>query len=383
VRLFEFQAKRILAEYGIPVPQSTLLRSPSNVADIPFPAVLKVQVPVGGRGKAGGIRMANSAVEARALAEELFASEIIGHPVRAILAEHKAKVDREMYVAVLFDRHSNRPMVMASAVGGVDIEQVARQNPERIVRKQIDPFIGLQPHTTRFLGRAVQIEDIAGFGAILEAMYTLLCAYDATLVEINPLAETPDGLVALDAKIVLDDKAAYRHASQFARLREEQKGLGRVDKTWAEHLAEERGITYVLLDGDIGLIADGAGTGMLTLDLIQDAGGHAGNFCEMGGLANASIMCQAIEVVLANPRVKALLISLIGGLTRMDEMAVGIVRYLEQHEAAVPLVVRMCGTQEEVGKATLQAVGIEPFDDLLEAVQRVVDLARAQERWPS
>jgi succinyl-CoA synthetase beta subunit len=182
---------------------------------------------------------------------------------------------------------------------------------------------------------------------------------------------------------VLDDKAAYRHASRFTRLREEQKDLGRTDKTWAEHLAEQRGITYVLLEGNIGMIADGAGTGMLTLDLIQDAGGCAANFCEMGGLANGGIMCQAIEVVLANPNAKAFLISLIGGLTRMDEMAEGIVRYLEQHEAAVPLVVRMCGTQEEVGKATLRRVGIEPFDDLLEAVRCVVELAGAPKRWPS
>jgi succinyl-CoA synthetase beta subunit len=269
-------------------------------------------------------------------------------------------------------------MVMASAAGGVEIEQVARQTPERIVSKPIDPFIGLPSYTARFLAKVLQIQDGATLGAILEGMYTLLGTHDATLVEINPLAETPEGLVALDAKIVLDDKATYRHAAQFASLREEQRGLSYVEKTLAEQLAQERGITYVLLPGDVGLIADGAGTGMLTLDLIGDAGGRGANFCEMGGHANATVMCQAMEVVLANPQVRALLISLIGGMTRMDEMADGIVRYLEQRETSVPLVVRMCGTQEEVGKATLRRVGIEPYDDLSAAVQRAVELARTQ-----
>jgi succinyl-CoA synthetase beta subunit len=222
------------------------------------------------------------------------------------------------------------------------------------------------------------IEDVAGLGAIIRQMYAILQAYDATLVEINPLAETPNGLVALDAKVVLDDKAVYRHADLFATLRDEHRGLDRTERTRAEQLAEERDITYVLLDGDIGLIADGAGTGMLTLDLIQDAGGQAANFCEMGGLANAETMRQSIEVVLANPQVKALLITLIGGLTRMDEMADGIAQYLKQNEAPVPMVIRMCGTQEEVGKATLRKVGVDTFDDLTAAVQRVVGMARIE-----
>jgi succinyl-CoA synthetase beta subunit len=380
MRLYEFQAKRLLAEHGIPVPQSTLLRSPADAASLAFPAVLKAQVPVGGRGKAGGIRMATCAAEASVVAHGLLGSEIRGHLVGALLAEQKTEISREIYLALLLDRRSNWPMVMTSAAGGVDIEQVARENPEQIVRRPIDPFVGLQPHTTRLVAKALQIEDPGTLGTILQGMYTLLRAWDATLVEINPLAETPDGLVALDAKIMLDDKAAHRHTSQFARLRGEQQDLGRTIQSQAEQLAKERGITYVLLEGDIGLIADGAGTGMLTLDLIQDAGGQAANFCEMGGHANANVMCQAIEVVLANPRVKALMISLIGGLTRMDEMAEGIVRYLENSvgQAIVPLAVRMCGTQEEAGKATLRTVGIEPFDDLFEAVRHAVELARVQ-----
>jgi succinyl-CoA synthetase beta subunit len=208
-------------------------------------------------------------------------------------------------------------------------------------------------------------------------MYELLWTRDATLVEINPLAETLRGLLALDAKMTLDDKAAFRHTSLFADLAREHKELGQGESTLAERLAEERDITYVLLDGDVGLIADGAGTGMLTLDLIQDAGGRPANFCEMGGLASPEVMCQSIEVVLANPNVKALLITLIGGLTRMDEMAEGIVLYTKGHEATVPIVIRMAGTQEEVGKATLKQAGFGTLDDLPAAVEAVVGLAKA------
>jgi len=188
---------------------------------------------------------------------------------------------------------------------------------------------------------AIGIQNVREFGSVLQQMVDLLWEYDATLVEINPLAETASGLIALDAKMVLDDKAAYRHAELFATLKDEQERLGQVEKGLAERLAEEYDITYVLLDGEVGVIADGAGSGMLTLDLIQDAGGRAANFCEMGGLSNAQVMSRAIEVVLANPRVKALLITLIGGMTRMDEMADGIVQYLEQHEMPVPMVIRM------------------------------------------
>jgi len=378
MRLLEFQAKRILSEYGISIPKSVLLTSLADVAQLTLPAVLKAQVPVGGRGKAGGIRIAKQLEEAVAIASELFGADIKGHSVQVILAEETVEVKREIYLALLIDKHANLPMVMASAAGGVDIEQVARQSPEQIVRKHIHPSIGVPPYAIRYLARAIGIDDVAGIGAILQQLYTIFGACDATLVEINPLAETPKGLVALDAKVLLDDKAAYRHPHLFSTLREEQNRLNRRERTQAEQLAEESGITYVLLDGDIGMIADGAGTGMLTLDLIQDAGGRPANFCEMGGLANADIMCQSIEVVLANPKVKALLITLIGGLTRMDEMAEGIVQYLKQNEAPVPMVIRMCGTKEEVGKATLREVGMDTFDDLPEAVQNVVGLARAK-----
>jgi len=376
MRLLEFQAKRILAEYGIPVPTSRLIQSPSDLAGIEIPTVLKAQVPTGRRGRAGGIRIVAAEKEARAVALELLSSNIRGHRVRSLLAEEKADVNREIYLALLLDKRANLPMVMASASGGVDIELLARQHPEQIVQKHIHPLVGLQQHNIRYLARALNIDELVTFGQILQQMYAILWERDATLVEINPLAETATGLVALDAKIVLDDKATFRNADWFASLRAGQKALETATKTRAERLAQERGITYVLLDGDLGLISDGAGTGMLCLDLIQDAGGRAADFCEVGGLASADVMCQSIEVALANPKVGVLLISLIGGLTRMDEMAEGVVRYLKQHETSVPMVIRMCGTREAVGKATLQEVGIGTFDDLAEAVQRAVELAR-------
>jgi succinyl-CoA synthetase beta subunit len=377
MRLYEFQAKRLFAEVGIPVPKSSFLTSSEQVTDLAFPVILKAQVPIWGRGKAGGIKVARDRAQTEILAAELLGSHIRGYTVGALLAEAMTEVQREIYLAVLFDKGSNQVMIVGSAEGGVDIEQVARENPERIVKKALSPFLGMPQFAIRTIAKALDINHTKQFGAILKAMYELLWTRDATLVEINPLAETPEGLLALDAKMTLDDKAAFRHATLFADLEREHTMLEQGETILAEQLAEERDITFVLLDGDVGLIADGAGTGMLTLDLIQDAGGRPANFCEMGGLASPEVMCQSIEVVLANPNVKVLLITLIGGLTRMDEMAEGIVQYARGHETIIPIVIRMAGTQEEVGKATLKQAGFGTFDDLPAAVESVVDLAKA------
>ena len=382
MRLLEYQAKRLMAAQGIPVPDSKLVRSLSDLPGIPLPAVLKAQVPIGGRGKAGGIRSAAGQNEAADIVKDLMGSEIRGYPVQAILAETKTDIKREIYLAVLLDKRANQPMVMASAAGGIDIEQVAEQGPEQIVIRHIDPFIGLPTYTKRYLAQALGLQDIVAFGTLLERLYSLFRSHDATLLEINPLAVTETGLVALDAKAILDDKAAFRHTELFASLCAEQEQIAAAETAvapaGAEQLASERGITYVSLEGDIAMIADGAGTGMLTVDLIQDAGGRAANFCELGGHSNAEVMRQGIEVVLANPRARALLISLIGGMTRMDEMADGVVQYMEHNDLHLPVVVRMYGTQAEVGMATLRDVGIDAYEDLPEAVERVVALAGEQ-----
>jgi len=376
MRLLEFQAKRLLSQYGVPIPKSVLAKSPDDLESLSFPVVLKAQVPVGGRGKAGAIRIATHPKEAIATVKELLNYNIKGYPIQAVLAEEQVEIKQELYLAVLIDKLACLPLIMVSATGGVDIEEVARQNPEKIVKKHLKPFVGLQDYIVRYLAKHIGLEDqLDGFRRIVNQVYRIFCDYDATLVEINPLAVTPNGLVTLDAKVLLDDKAAYRHEDLFVKLQEEQKRAAKSGKTVAEQLAEERGITYVPLDGNVGIISDGAGTGMLTLDLTQDVGGQAANFCELGGLAGAESMLQALEVVSANPHVKVVLISLIGGLTRMDEMADGILNYLEQHGKSRPLVIRMCGTKEEVGKARLRTAGIETFEDLETAVRAAVKLA--------
>ncbi len=376
MRLLEFQAKRILQDYGISVPQGRLLASLEGLEEISFPAILKAQVPVGGRGKAGAVRLAGCAEEGSSMAGELFGLTLKGYPVSCILAEQQVSIQKELYLAYLVDKEVNLPLVMASPAGGIDIEEVAQREPDRIVKKHVDPLLGIQGFFVRPIAKILGIENVQGLGQLLQTMQRIFQERDATLIEINPLAVTPEGLVALDAKILLDDKAAFRQQGFFEALREEQKRLDRRLKTKAEEMAEAMGITYVPLEGDIGIIADGAGTGMLTLDLIHQYGGRAANFCEMGGLSNAETMEKSMGVVLANPRVKVLLIGLIGGMTRMDEMAEGIVQYLKKADQSLPIVIRMCGTKADAGKARLQGVGIETHEDLSAAVRDAVRQAQ-------
>ena len=373
MRLLEFQAKRILKDRGIPVPKGVLLSTPEDLKQVTLPAVLKAQVPVGGRGKAGAIRRVNQPKEAQTAIQELFASTVKGYPVAALLAEEPVEVKREVYIAYLIDKQVNLPLLMASSAGGVDIEEVARSSPSKIIKKHVDPVLGVQDYMVRSLAKALKIDDTRSLWSLIQAMVTLFHEIDASLIEVNPLAITSGGMVALDAKLILDDKAAYRHKELFETLQSEQKRLDRRKKTRPEELAEGAGVTYVPLDGDIGMIADGAGTGMLTLDLIHEFGGRAANFCEMGGLSNAETMEKAIEVILVNPRVKVLLIGLIGGMTRMDEMAEGIVQYIQKTKRDFPMAIRMVGTKADVGKAKLQEVGIEPFEDLSAAVEAAVE----------
>jgi succinyl-CoA synthetase beta subunit len=372
MRLLEFQAKRILTEYGIPVPQSVLMISPEDLRKVSFPAVLKAQLPIGGRGKAGAIRIARGAEEGASMIRDLFSATVKGYPVEAILAEELIDVQKELYVAYLIDKQANLPLLMASVGGGVEIEEVSKKTPEQIVKRHVDPFLGIQDFLVRPLAKALKVDDFQSFRKLVETMVRIFHEKDATLVEINPLAMTTKGLVALDAKILLDDKAAYRQQDLFKTLQAEQKQLDKRVKTRPEQLAERTGITYVPLDGDVGMIADGAGTGMLTLDLIRLYGGWAANFCEMGGLSNADTMEKSIDVILSNPRVKVLLIGLIGGMTRMDEMADGIVQYVKKAGQTLPIVVRMCGTKADTGKARLKEVGIEAYEDLSAAVQDAV-----------
>ena len=377
MRVLEFQAKRLLQERGIPIPKGVLVRSAGDLAGLDYPAVLKAQVPVGGRGKAGGIRVVRDVAEASRSLRELLALSVRGHSVRVVLAEEQLAAAREFYVAVAIDRTRNAPILLASAAGGVEIEETAKQDPTRVARRGVDLCLGPTEHAVRSLALELGLGAHATqFRAIVENVFTLFRDCDATLVEINPLALCERGLVALDAKILLDDKASFRHPELFGGLRDEQQQFAPGQLSEAERLAEAANLTYVALHGDIALISDGAGTGMLTLDLIQDAGGHAASFCELGALANAEGMQVALRVALADPQTRVVLVSLIGGLTRMDDIAEGIAAFLRAGQGVVPIVVRMAGTKEEEGRAILHALGIAAFDDLGAAVREAVSLTK-------
>lgn len=368
MKLYEYQGRRIFQESGIRIPKGILLLPSDEQDKIEAPAILKAQVMVGGRGKAGGIKFCNEKKDIPTALKDLFSMEIKGEQVRAVLAiQEKFEILREFYMSITFKASDSTPVLVFCADGGVEIEKVAQNNPEKIITLTIDPFIGPTEYQARYISKVAEYKDVAGMKKLIDSLFKAFVTSDATLVEINPLADTPDGLVALDAKVTLDEKAKYRQENLFEKLTKEnniisgQKDDGREDT-----------ITYVPLSGYVGHISDGAGTGMLALDLIHDAGGEAANFCEMGGITNPDVMYSAMSEVLNNPNVKSLLIVLIGGFNRMDEMAEGIIRYKEEHGINVPVAIRMCGTMEDVGMEMMNKAGIPTYQDLMEAVNSVV-----------
>jgi len=377
MRLLEYQAKRLFASRDIVVPEGTLVADPRSLLPLRYPAILKAQVPVGGRGKAGGIIKVANSEKALAAGQQLFEMKIGGYPVQQLLVEEALPIDREIYLSVVVGKEHGTPLLLASAEGGIDVEDVGRRAPEKILRFHADPTLGIVPPVIRYLSGRLSVDPHILRG-LVHSLLGLFSDYDATLVEINPLAVTESGLVALDAKVILDDNAAFRHSELRAELAAEQTEAG-FEQASAERKLSDLGIAYVPLSGNVALISDGAGTGMLTLDLIEDAGGSAANFCELGGAAGAETMQQALGVVLANPHASVALISLLGGLTRMDDVAAGIIAYMQDHDIKIPLVVRMCGTQEEAGRAMLQEVGITTLDDLPSAVRAAVTLSRESE----
>lgn len=374
MKLLEFQAKKMFAENGIPVPRGTLIDDMDALAGLHFPSVLKAQIPVGGRGKAGVVRRAANHMEAQEMAAAIIATKVNGYTVSTLLAEEAMTIRKELYLCGLNDKECNRPMFIYSREGGVDIEQLAREAPKKILRKTIDPLVGLMEYDIRDMARGLGIVCDETFAAVVKGIWAILRRQDATMVEINPLAMTEAGLIALDGKITLDDNAGYRNGDRQQKIKSEQQGRVLREKSAAEDLAERYEIAYVLLDGDIGIIADGAGTGMLTLDLVKDLGGRPANFCEMGGKAAAEAAEQAMEIVLANPKVKSLLISLIGGLTRMDQVAEGIDAYLRKNGSPVPIAVRMCGTMAEEGIRILASHGISAQADLVATAKMAVQV---------
>ncbi|MEM1589084.1 MAG: succinate--CoA ligase subunit beta, partial [Candidatus Bathyarchaeia archaeon] len=388
MRLLEFQGKNIFRNYGIPVPQGFVAQTLKeteqnlNIIDLSFPIVLKAQVPVGGRGKAGGVQKAVNVPEALVAAEKLFNSRIGNYPVHLILVEEMRTVVRELYLAVAVDTQEKAPLLLASPMGGIDIEMQARQHPDAVIKKPLPIGQEIPNYILRFLRKKINLEDVLfeDLQRVIRRMLHIFYDHDAVLVEINPLAVTPQGLCALDAKVILDDAAWERHQVEWEIIKREQT-LAHGERGEDELLADASGLTYVRLSGNIGIISDGAGTGMLTLDLIKEFGGAPACFCDLGGLAGPETMKKALAVMHANPDVKVVLISLIGGLTRMDAMAEGIVEFVKERGIFKPFVVRMYGTKADIGQELLAQVGVKAYADLEIAIKNAIALSK-EEEWP-
>ncbi len=377
MKLHEFQAKQVLAGAGIPIPKGGVARSPDEAAAIAGSlggrVVVKAQVHVGGRGKAGGIKLAQNAPEARAHASALLGSDLKGLRVAKVLVEQAADVARELYLGITLDRARRRPVVMVSTVGGVDIEEVAASTPEQIARGWPDPLLGLLPFQARALAFAANVaeQQCAAIVDVLLRLYGVFAHGDCLLAEINPLFVQHDGsVIAGDAKMEVDDNALYRHPDTMSF-----KELTALDAT--EEKARELGFSYVRLDGNVGIIGNGAGLVMGTLDAVKHAGGDAADFLDIGGGAKAEIVKAALEIVLSDERVKSVLINIFGGITRGDEVAKGILEVLAETTPRVPLVVRLSGTRAREGHALLEGARLISRETMDEAAAESVRLARA------
>jgi succinyl-CoA synthetase beta subunit len=376
VKIHEYQAKEALARYGVPIPAGAVAASPAEaraVAErLAGRVVVKAQVLVGGRGKAGGIRLASSPEEAEAAASRILGMDIKGLTVRQVLVEEACDIAREYYLGITLDRSARRNVLMVSAAGGVDIEEVAAATPEKIARVWIDPALGLRDFQMRQALYGAGLEGAVVTGAIpfLTALYRAYTELDCSLAEINPLVLTgAENLIAADAKINIDDNALFRHP-ELAELADDSVD----DPLEAE--AQRRGLQYVRLGGDIGVIGNGAGLVMGTLDEVKDAGGSPANFLDIGGGATAEVVASALEVVLSDPNVKGVLFNIFGGITRGDEVARGIIAGTERVPVRVPIVVRLTGTNAAEGRELLRATRLVPAETMQEAAARIVALAR-------
>jgi succinyl-CoA synthetase beta subunit len=377
--LFEHQGKELFRRFEIPVPEGDIARTAEEARALAEGfgggAAVKVQVQSGKRGKGGGIVLAKSADEAAEAAGRLLAEGFQGAPVDRVLVEGLADLQQEFYAAITLDRASRRYVAMASAVGGIDIEEIAVSQPEALRRVGVDPILGLTGFQARWLAGHFPEAARAGAASILVKMWQALVGCDATLVEVNPMVLTGDGgVMALDAKVTLDDNALYRHPD----LAEYAKAF-HVDPTQA--LANEKGLQYVKLEGEVGIVGNGAGLVMSTLDVVQQAGGRAANFLDVGGGASADVMATSLEVVLADPAVRSVFVNIFGGITRCDEVARGILEALGRVDARVPIVVRLDGTNAEEGRAILAEAAHEaivPAATMLEAAEKAVALAKVE-----
>jgi succinyl-CoA synthetase beta subunit len=376
--LYEYQGKELLRSYGLETLPGVVAGTPEEAAraaeTLGGTVAIKAQVLTGGRGKAGGIKVVNSPREAQEAAEQILGMDIRGHTVRRVYVEGGAEIDREFYLSITVDRTAKRPLILFSTEGGVEIEEVAETNPDAIVRLRIDPLVGLLPYQVREVTFAAGLEGetAKGVGRTLNSLYKAFEGLDASLVEINPLVVTNDGRVlTLDAKVTVDNSSLYRH-QDIADLHDVEAADAQ------EQRAQEVGLQYVKLDGDVGILGNGAGLVMSTLDVVAQAGGEPANFCDVGGGADAEQISTALDIVTSNEQVESVLFNIFGGITRGDEVARGILTALEQLDVGVPIVVRLDGTNAEEGLAMLAAAPnprLHVESTMLDAARRVVVLA--------
>lgn len=376
MKLHEYQSKRIFAKYGVPIPSGDVATTPTEVQEIAKrlggPVVIKSQVLVGGRGKAGGIKVAKDANQAEKLAEQILGMSIKGITVDKVLVDQAADIKEEIYLGIVIDRAQRKPVIIASASGGVEIEEIAKTNPEAIIRLPIDPQMGLLDYQARDLAfdLGLRRDFINQFVQIVKGLYQVFIDTDASLAEINPLVVTGQGrLLAVDGKIVLDDNALFRHP-ELGELRDVQ------EEAPAEREARRAGLSYVKLDGEIGCMVNGAGLAMATMDIIKHYGGEPANFLDVGGGAKAEKVAAALRIILSDPKVKAVLFNIFGGITRCDEVARGILEALQEVKTNVPMVARLVGTNEEEGRRILAEANFPSASSLGEAAQKAVALAK-------
>ncbi len=380
--LLEYQGKQLFARHGVPVPSGkparTVEEAVAAAEEIGYPCVIKAQVQIGGRGKAGGIKVAQNREQVEEHAKAILGMDIRGLTVHELWIEDASEIASEYYASVIFDRSAKAPLVMLSTKGGMDIEAVAEESPEAIARLHVDPLLGFQDFHGRRLAYEARVDAdvVRPVGAMLAKLYDTFIEEEATLVEVNPMIVTPDRQVkALDAKVTLDDNALFRHPEN-AELRD----LSNEDPQ--ERMAKERGLIYVKLDGDIGILGNGAGLVMSTLDVVAQAGGAPANFLDAGGGSKAEAITSAVEVILSNPKVKAVLFNIFGGITRGDEVARGLIEAFALINPTVPFVVRLDGTNDVEGRALLAEANLPNVyteSTMDAAAAKVVELAKAAE----
>lgn len=375
MKLHEYQSKQIFAKYGVPIPSGKIATTPDEARQIADElggkVVIKSQVLVGGRGKAGGIRLAKNLKEVENLAKEVLGMKIKGLPVRKVLIDQAVGIRTEIYLGITNDRAARKPVMMASSAGGVDIEEVAAKTPEKIIRAYIDPLLGLQNYNILDLAIGIEIprDQWGSFNKIAHGLWQAYAKNDATLAEINPLVITKDGqLLALDGKMVIDDNALFRHP-ELSEMRDLD------GEAEAEIEAHKYGLTYIKLDGEIGCMVNGAGLAMATMDIIKYFGGDPANFLDIGGGANEEKVAAALRIILKDKNVKSVLFNIFGGITRGDEVARGILAALDEVKPEVPMVVRLVGTNAKEGRELLSEANMITAETLAGAAQKAVAAA--------